>query len=110
MTAYDCQMRHLNLSVVDDRHFADLLLIARIHLLNAQNESSVDLFYDLINSGKQTGEQLDRPFFQRFGHDRMIGVCAGLAGDFPCFVPGQIIVIHQDTHQLCYCNGRMGII
>jgi len=24
--------------------------------------------------------------------------------------PGQIIVIHQDTHQLCYCNGRMGII
>jgi len=41
-------MRHLNLSVVDDRHFADLLLIARIHLLNAQKKQELRDFYEMM--------------------------------------------------------------
>ena len=40
----------------------------------------------------------------------MVGVSAGLGGDLPCFFPGQIIIIHQHTHQLCDCYSRMGIV
>ena len=40
----------------------------------------------------------------------MVGVSTGLGGDLPCFLPGQIVVIHQHTHQFCNGYSRMGIV
>ena len=53
ITGGNCKMCHLHLTIIDDCHFADLLLIAGIHFLYLNDESSVNLFNDLINSGKQ---------------------------------------------------------
>ena len=108
-------MCHLHLSIVDDRHLTDLLLYIHtgyiaVLLLDIDDESAVDLLYDLVDSGKQSGEQFDGPFLQCFRHDGVVGVSTGLGGDLPRFLPGQIIIIHQHTHQLCDSYGRMGIV
>ena len=111
----DCHICHLHLSVIDDRHLADLLLYIHagyiaVLLLNVDDESAVDLFHDLVDSRKQSGEQFDGPFLQCFRHDGVVGVSTGLGGDLPRFLPGQIIIIHQHTHQFCDRYGRMGIV
>ena len=54
ITGDDCQMGHLDLSVIDDRHLRDLILIARILLLNLEQEPAVDLLDDLIDTRKQS--------------------------------------------------------
>ena len=79
-------------------------------LLDIKDESAVDLFHDLIDSGKQSGEQLDGPFFQSFCHDGMVCICACLCGNFPCLVPCKIVFIHQNSHQFCDRHCRMRII
>ena len=53
-SGYYGKMRHLNLSVVDDRHLADLLLITGISALNLVEKSPVDLLNDLIDPGQQS--------------------------------------------------------
>ena len=40
----------------------------------------------------------------------MIRVSAGLGRDIPRLVPAKIILIHQDTHQLCDRHRRVGVI
>ena len=50
----NCKMSHLNLTVHDNRHLLDFLIVARILLLNLINKSAVDLLYDLVNTRKQS--------------------------------------------------------
>ena len=45
-------MCHLHLSVVDDRHLAYLIVIARIFLFDLRHESAVNLLHDLIDTGQ----------------------------------------------------------
>ncbi len=85
------QMCHLDLSVVDDRHLANLLLIARILRLNLQDKTAVDLFDDLVYTRQQSGEQLDRPFFQCLCHDGVVRVSTGLRRYLPCLIPAQVL-------------------
>ena len=44
---------HLHLSVVNNGHFAQLLLVARIHGLNLVLEPAVDFLHNLVNSGQK---------------------------------------------------------
>ena len=110
VAGHDGQMGHLHLSVIDDGHLADLLLVARILLLDLNHEAAVDLLDNLINTGKQAGEQLDGPFLQGLRHDRMVRVSTGLRGDLPRLIPLQAFLIHQDAHQLGYRHSRMRIV
>ncbi|SCH33629.1 Uncharacterised protein [uncultured Clostridium sp.] len=110
MACRDSQMSHLDLSVVNDSHLADLFLIARIFCLDIQYKTTVDLLHDLVYTGKQTGEQLDRPFLQGLCHDGVVGVSAGLSRYIPCLVPLQAFLVDEDTHQLGYRYSRMGIV
>ena len=48
----DRQMSHLHLSIINDRHLADLLLITRIFALDLDDESAVDLLHDLVDTGQ----------------------------------------------------------
>ncbi|OQA22762.1 MAG: hypothetical protein BWY61_01568 [Firmicutes bacterium ADurb.Bin354] len=50
----DSEMSHLNLSVIDDRHLANLLLVTGIFSLDLKNKAAVDLFNDLIDPGKKS--------------------------------------------------------
>ena len=106
----DCKMRHLHLTVPDNCHLFNLLEIPRIFSLNVKNKAAVDLFDDLINTWKQLGKQVDRPFLKGLSHNGMVGISAGLCGNRPCIVPAKTFLIHKDTHQLGNCHGRMGII
>ena len=86
--ARDRHVCHLDLTVVDNCHLRDLFLISRVFLLDLKKEATVDLLYDLVDTRKQSGEQLDRPFFKGLGHDGVVGISAGLCGDIPCLFPG----------------------
>ena len=110
VTCNDGKVCHFDLSVMNDRHFVFFILISRIFLFYFQKESVVDLLNDLINTRKQTGEDFNRPFFQCFCHDGMVGVCTGLCCDRPCLIPGQTFLIQKDSHQLCNCYGWVCIV
>ena len=108
-------MGHFHLSVIQDGHLADLLayiyiINMRIFLFDLLYKSAVDLLHDLVNPGKQPGEQVDGPFLQCFCHDGMVGVGAGSGGNVPCLVPAQIIIIQKDAHQLGDGHRGMGIV
>ena len=107
---YDRHICHTNLSIHKDCHFPYFLFISRIRLTNLDHEAAVNLLYDLINTRKQTGEDFNRPFFQCFCHDGMVGVCTGLRCDFPCLIPAKSLYINQKTHQLRYSNRRVRIV
>ena len=49
-----CQMRHLDLSVINDRHLAYLFMIAGILRLDLCDEATVDLLHNLINTRQQS--------------------------------------------------------
>ena len=91
--SHNGKMGHTHLSVVDDRHFADLFIVARVCPLDLLHKPAVDLLHDLVDTRKQTGEQLDGPFFQGLGHDGMVGVGAGLCGDLPGLIPFQVLLV-----------------
>ena len=76
----DRHICHAHLAVHEDRHLLHFVLIARIHLADFDEEPAVDLLHDLVNTRKQFGEQVDRPFLKRLRHDRMVRVRAGLRG------------------------------
>ena len=107
---HNCHIGHAHLSVIDNGHLADLLLISRIAGLDLIYKAAVDLLHDLIDTGEQPGEQVNGPLLQSLGHNGMIGVGTGLCGNIPCFLPGQSLFIQKDTHQLRDRNRRMGII
>ncbi len=108
--ADDGEVRHAHLAVVEDRHGFDLFGLVRIFLPDVQHETSVDLIDDLIDSGQQSLEQIDRPFLKRLGHDGMVRIRAGLLGDLPGFIPFQLFLIQQDAHQFCDRDCRMSIV
>jgi len=94
----DCQMCHLHLSIIDDCHLFNLLIVARIFCLDFCDKAAVDFLDDLVYTRKQSGEQLDRPFLKCLGHDGMVGVGNGFGCDLPCFVPAKSLFVHEDTH------------
>ena len=110
ISAYDSQTSHMNLSVIDHCHLADFFLITRVLLSYLDQEAAVDLFYDLIDTRKKSGEQVNRPFFKCLCHNRMVRVCTGLCRNLPCLIPAKAFHIHQNSHQLRNSYGRVGII
>ena len=54
VTCTDSQMCHFNLSIVNDSHLADFLLVARIFFLDLFHKSAVDLLDDLVDTRKQS--------------------------------------------------------
>ena len=101
----NCKMCHFDLSVIEDCHLLDLVIVSRIFFLNFKNETAVDLFDDLVYTRKQSGEQLNRPFFKCFCHNRMVCVSNTFCCDRPCIIPSKSFFIHKDTHKFCnsYC-------
>ena len=85
--AHDGHISHAHLSVVDDGHTVHLARVIGVSLLYLGHEAAVDFLHDLIDSGKQTGEQLDGPFLQGLSHNGVVGVSAGSGGDIPGLIP-----------------------
>ncbi len=111
MTTYNGQVCHLHNTIIDDGHLGDLVLgILRVLLADILAESPVDLLHDLVDTRQKLGEQLDGPLLQGLSHDGMVGVSAGLDGDVPSLIPLQVVVVHEDTHQLGHSHSRVGVV
>ena len=111
----DRHVSHLHLSIIQDRHLADLLLYVNaeyvgISRLNLLYKTAVDLLDDLVNSGQKSLEQINRPLFQCLGHNCMVRVRTGSRRNVPCLIPAEIVIVHQDTHQLGDCHRGMRIV
>ena len=106
VTCNDSKVCHFYLAIMDDCHFIFFVLVARVFFVYLNEESAVDLLNDLVNTRKQTGEDLNRPFLQSFCHDGVVGVCTCFCCDIPCLFPCQSFLIQKDSHQLgnCYCR------
>ena len=109
-SGHNGQMCHLNLAIEDNRHFLYFFIVVRILLPNFQQEAAVDLLHNLVDTRKQPGEQLDRPFFQSLCHDGMVCVGAASRCDIPGVLPLQMFFIQEDSHKLRNRYGRMGIV
>ena len=111
---HDREVRHTDLSVVDDAHLVDL--VADIHTgvviaaVDLRFEPAVDLLHDGVDPGKESLEQLNGPFLERFRHDGVVRICAGLSDDFPCFRPCQRVLVHEDAHQLGDHQRRVRVV
>ena len=70
----------------------------------------VDQIDDLQMPRQQPAEQLDRPAFQRFRQQRVVGVAQRGARDRPGLLPGEVVVVHQDPHQLGDRDRRMRVV
>ena len=80
-------IRHADLTIHKDRHLLHLLLVTRIHFTDSDQEAAVDLLYDLINTRKKSGEQVDRPFLKGLRHNCMVCISTCLRCNIPCFFP-----------------------
>ena len=94
----DCKMSHFNLTIVNDSHFSDLLVISRIFCLHFNDEATIDFLDNLIYTGKKSGKQLDRPFLKSLGHNCVVCIGNTFCCDFPCFIPAKTFFVHEDSH------------
>ena len=70
----------------------------------------VDEIDNLQVPRQQPTEQLDRPAFQRFRQQRVVGVAQRGARDGPGLLPGEVVVVDQDPHQLGDRDRRMRVV
>ena len=110
IACYDSHICHLDLSVIEDSHLSYLVLITRIFLVNLNYKSSVYLVNNLVYTRKQSLEYLNWPLLKCLSHDCMVGVGYTSCSDIPCIIPWQMLLIHKDSHKLCNCNRRVGIV
>ena len=100
-TVMDIHMCHMHTSVlVDDGNFFPFIFGFRpgIQLKDDRKQMRNHLF-----------QIIDRPFFQRFGKDRMVSVRTGLADYMDCLIQSKSSLLKQ-TDQFRDYHGRMGIV
>ena len=86
--------------LVDDRHPLELLRIFGITPAHLVEKALVDLVDDLQVPRQDALEERDRPGFERFGHQRVVGIRTGLARDVPGAIPVEPVDVEQHAHQL----------
>ena len=70
----------------------------------------VDQVDDLQMARQQPAEQVERPAFQRFGQQRVVGVAQRRARDRPRLLPREFVLVDQDPHQLGDRDGWMRVV
>ena len=110
VTRRNAKVCHFDLTVADNCHTADLFYVAAGLFHHFFAVTVIDFFHDLVNAGQTTLEQVFRPTFQRFGHNRMVGVGKHAFDDIPRIVPGVTAFVQHNTHQFGNGQGRVGIV
>ena len=59
---------------------------------------------------QQAAHQIDRPSFQGFAHQCVVGVRENLAAHIPCFGPRNAFFVNQDAHQLRNRQHGVGVV
>ena len=72
--------------------------------------TAVNFFNDHVNARQERLEHIDRPFFQRFGHNRVVGIGDDCAGDCPSLVPLKVVLVNQNAHEFGDAKGRVRVV
>ncbi len=73
-------------------------------------QTAVDLEDDLEVPRQHLCKPRQWPLFQRFGQQRVVGVCNRSLRDVPGFVPSQMLIVQEDPHQLRNGHRRMSVV
>ncbi len=82
----------------------------RVLLLHGFQEVVVDLKNDLQVARQDFAKHVHRPGFQRFAHQRVVGVREDLAGHLKRLVPAELMFVDQQAHQLRDRQHRVGVV
>ena len=102
----------LRIGFLNDGELAlDLIRVAmRIHRINVEHESPVDVVDDLNVSRKEVAEHLDGPLLHSFRKNGVVGVRDALGGDVPRLIVVQSLHINQESHELRNGDGGVSIV
>ncbi|OQA24790.1 MAG: hypothetical protein BWY59_02034 [Verrucomicrobia bacterium ADurb.Bin345] len=113
VAAHDGEMSHADVflaALPDQRHARDAPGVVGIAGHDLPQETAVDLVDDLDVARKHFLEEAYRPGFQRFRHERVVGVAESADGDIPRHLPLHADLVQQDPHQLGHAEGRMRVV
>ncbi len=96
--------------LVDEGEAAQHVHVPREVVHDFFEEAVVDLVDDLQVARQHALEQGHGPGFQRLGHEGVVGVGEGAGDDVPGFLPGEFVLVQQQTHQLGDGDGRVGVV
>ena len=96
--------------LVDQRHPAQHGVIAGVAHPHLLQKTGIELEDDLQVAGQQPPEQVEPPALQGLGQQGVVGVGQRSGGDPPGLVPIQLVLIHQQPHQLGHRNGGVGVV
>ncbi len=82
----------------------------RIFQLRCLKMLRIDAIDDLQVPRQNAPEQIDRPGFERFRQQRMVGVGECADRDTPRLVPRQAVKVDEDAHEFRNCDARMRVI
>ena len=101
--------RHAHLVAGDGGHVVDGALVqAALGHLDA--EAAVDLPDDLGDAREETVEDGDLPGLQSLGQHRVVGVGEGLGDHVPGRFPAQVVLVHEEAHELGDGEHRVGVV
>jgi len=95
------QVRHPYLPfpvLFNDRHPLDSAVITGKMAADFQQKSFVDFIDDDHMARQNMLEEPERPFFQCFRENGVVGVGKSLPGNLPGFIPGELFLIDQNPH------------
>src|SRR5438045_6079641 len=95
---------------IDERQAREPPLVSRKFFPHVDKETAVYFVNNLEVARKEGSEEIDAPFLQRLGQESVIGVGKGGAGYIPSCVPFELILIHQQSHQLRDGNRRVRVV
>ncbi len=111
--AHNAQVGHvdtLDAVLLNQRHASHLVVVAGEASLDVLQVSEVYLVDDLQVTGQESAQAAHGPSLQGLLHERVVGVGARAHRDVPRLLPGQALVVDQDTHELRDGERRMRVV
>lgn len=112
-TADTSQVRHphiLRRAFLDQAHPRQPIPIAREHLLDLLQEEHVDVEDDLHVAREKMLDKRDRPFLKSLWEYSVVREEESVRHDLPSLIPGYILLIYQNPHQLGDSKRRVRVI
>ena len=110
MRTDDREVCHAYLSIPEDSGIAQAILPAFALARERLHIAAIDLVDIHVDARKKALEGVDRPLFQGFGKNGMVGVGNALGHDVPGGIPIQALFVHEQAHQLGATHGGVRVV
>ena len=106
----DAHVGHVRLIVGEHGHVADAVPLAGEAVKQLLAQAAVELLHDGVDARQRLTHHVLRPLLQRLGHDGVVGVGDGVPGQALGDLPGQVLLVHEDAHQLGDDQRRVRVV